>query len=172
MYGEGISKTGDLLDLAVDKRIIEKSGAWFAYGGERLGQGRENVEAVPQGQPRGLQGHRGSRAPRARDDARSTRKPRPSDAESYRARRKNAKIAKTTRRGRVYVVRFKPRFDVLSGLCFQRGTTAADSGARIPIPNAWISSPFASTGSAGHVAAPIADSGITTRFMNRYTSKP
>ena len=44
MYGEGISKTGDLLDLAVDKRIIEKSGAWFAYGGERLGQGRENVK--------------------------------------------------------------------------------------------------------------------------------
>src|SRR5499433_3835895 len=44
MYGEGISKTGDLLELGVDKRIIEKSGAWFAYGGERLGQGRENVK--------------------------------------------------------------------------------------------------------------------------------
>jgi len=44
MYGEGISRTGDLLDLAVDKRIVEKSGAWFAYGGERLGQGRENVK--------------------------------------------------------------------------------------------------------------------------------
>lgn len=44
MYGEGISRTGDLLDLAVDKRIIEKSGAWFAYAGERLGQGRENVK--------------------------------------------------------------------------------------------------------------------------------
>jgi recombination protein RecA len=44
MYGEGISREGDLLDLAVDKKIIEKSGAWFAYGGERLGQGRENVK--------------------------------------------------------------------------------------------------------------------------------
>src|ERR1700736_4158606 len=44
MYGEGISRTGDLLDLAVDKRIIEKSGAWFAYGGETLGQGRENAK--------------------------------------------------------------------------------------------------------------------------------
>src|SRR5574338_1379061 len=44
LYGEGISRTGDLLDLAVDKRIIEKSGAWFAYGGERLGQGRENAK--------------------------------------------------------------------------------------------------------------------------------
>ena len=45
MYGEGISKEGDLLDLAVEKRIVEKSGTWFAYGGERLGQGRENAKA-------------------------------------------------------------------------------------------------------------------------------
>src|SRR5215218_7069539 len=44
MYGEGISKEGDLLDLGVEKRIIEKSGTWFAYGGERLGQGRENAK--------------------------------------------------------------------------------------------------------------------------------
>jgi len=44
MYGEGISRAGDLLDLGVDRRIIEKSGAWFAYGGERLGQGRENAK--------------------------------------------------------------------------------------------------------------------------------
>src|SRR4026208_2209390 len=51
MYGEGISKTGDLLDLAVDKRIVEKSGAWFAYGGERLGQGRENVKQFMKDNP-------------------------------------------------------------------------------------------------------------------------
>jgi recombination protein RecA len=44
MYGEGISREGDLLDLAVERRIIEKSGTWFAYGGERLGQGRENAK--------------------------------------------------------------------------------------------------------------------------------
>jgi len=44
MYGEGVSKYGDLIDIGVDKRIIEKSGAWFAYGGERLGQGRENAK--------------------------------------------------------------------------------------------------------------------------------
>jgi len=43
MYGEGISKEGDLLDLAVDKSIVEKSGAWFSFQGERLGQGRENA---------------------------------------------------------------------------------------------------------------------------------
>lgn len=42
LYGEGISKEGDLLDLAVDKGIVEKSGAWFSYGKERIGQGREN----------------------------------------------------------------------------------------------------------------------------------
>ena len=41
MYNEGISKEGDVLDLAVAKEIVEKSGAWFAYGGEKIGQGRE-----------------------------------------------------------------------------------------------------------------------------------
>src|SRR3954447_13590428 len=44
MYGEGISKEGDLLDLAVDRKIVDKSGTWFAFSGERLGQGRENVK--------------------------------------------------------------------------------------------------------------------------------
>ncbi|MBI4473771.1 MAG: recombinase RecA [Acidobacteria bacterium] len=43
MYGEGISREGDLLDVAVDKNIVEKSGAWFSFQGERLGQGRENA---------------------------------------------------------------------------------------------------------------------------------
>jgi recombination protein RecA len=44
MYGEGISKEGDLLDLAVNANIVEKSGAWFSFKGERLGQGRDNVK--------------------------------------------------------------------------------------------------------------------------------
>ncbi len=44
MYGEGISREGDLLDLAVVNGIVDKSGAWFSYGDERLGQGRENVK--------------------------------------------------------------------------------------------------------------------------------
>lgn len=43
MYGEGISRTGEVLDLGVNAGIIEKSGAWFAYDGERIGQGRENA---------------------------------------------------------------------------------------------------------------------------------
>ncbi len=42
LYGEGISRTGDVLDLAVDKGIVDKSGAWFSYNKERIGQGREN----------------------------------------------------------------------------------------------------------------------------------
>jgi len=41
MFAEGISKTGELVDLGVDKRVIEKSGAWYSYKGERIGQGRE-----------------------------------------------------------------------------------------------------------------------------------
>ena len=51
MYGEGISREGDLLDLAVEKRIIEKSGTWFAFGGDRLGQGRENAKAFLRANP-------------------------------------------------------------------------------------------------------------------------
>jgi recombination protein RecA len=43
LYGEGISREGDLLDLSVEKSIVEKSGAWFSFQGERLGQGRENA---------------------------------------------------------------------------------------------------------------------------------
>jgi len=44
LYGEGISREGDLLDLAVDRKIVDKSGTWFAYNGDRLGQGRENAK--------------------------------------------------------------------------------------------------------------------------------
>ena len=45
MYGEGISKTGELLDLGVQAGIVEKSGAWFSFDGQRVGQGRENAKA-------------------------------------------------------------------------------------------------------------------------------
>ncbi len=44
MYGEGISKSGDLIDVGVEAGIIEKSGSWYSYDGERIGQGRENVK--------------------------------------------------------------------------------------------------------------------------------
>ncbi len=45
MYGEGISREGDLLDLAVENEVVEKSGAWFSFANERIGQGRENSKA-------------------------------------------------------------------------------------------------------------------------------
>ncbi|MCB1008218.1 MAG: hypothetical protein KDB94_04900, partial [Acidobacteria bacterium] len=44
MYGEGISKKGEILDLGVKAGIVEKSGSWFSYNSERIGQGRENAK--------------------------------------------------------------------------------------------------------------------------------
>jgi recombination protein RecA len=44
MYGEGISREGDMIDMGVDKNLVEKSGAWYSYKGERIGQGRENAK--------------------------------------------------------------------------------------------------------------------------------
>ena len=45
MYGEGISKIGEIIDLGVKGGVIEKSGSWFSYNSTRIGQGRENVQA-------------------------------------------------------------------------------------------------------------------------------
>jgi recombination protein RecA len=44
MYGEGISKRGELIDLGVQAGVVEKSGSWFSYDGQRIGQGRENAK--------------------------------------------------------------------------------------------------------------------------------
>ena len=46
MYGKGISKVGEIVDLAVNSDIINKSGSWFSYEGTKLGQGREAVKAI------------------------------------------------------------------------------------------------------------------------------
>ncbi len=51
MYGEGVSHEGEIIDLAVDADVIEKSGAWFAYNGEKLGQGKENVKLLLKEKP-------------------------------------------------------------------------------------------------------------------------
>jgi len=51
MYGEGISKTGELLDLGIKAGIVEKSGSWFSYGSERIGQGRENAKQFLRDRP-------------------------------------------------------------------------------------------------------------------------
>lgn len=51
MYGEGISKTGEIVDLGVKVGVVEKSGSWYSYGDERIGQGRENVKAYLKSNP-------------------------------------------------------------------------------------------------------------------------
>ncbi len=51
MYGQGISKSGEILDLAVDKGLVKKSGSWFAYGETKLGQGRDAVKALLEDNP-------------------------------------------------------------------------------------------------------------------------
>jgi len=51
MYGEGISKTGEIVDLGVEHEIVEKSGSWFSYGGTKLGQGRDSVKVLLKDNP-------------------------------------------------------------------------------------------------------------------------
>src|ERR1700734_1580600 len=51
LYGQGISRSGDVIDLAADLNLVEKSGAWFSFGGERIGQGRENAKAYLEQHP-------------------------------------------------------------------------------------------------------------------------
>jgi recombination protein RecA len=55
IHGEGISREGDVLDLAAEKNIIEKSGTWYAYGGQRIGQGRENAKQFLKENPKVLE---------------------------------------------------------------------------------------------------------------------
>jgi len=55
IYGEGISKEGDILDLAVEKNMIEKSGTWYGFGGQRIGQGRENAKQFLKENPKVLE---------------------------------------------------------------------------------------------------------------------
>ena len=52
MYGEGISKVGELIDLGVKAGMVEKSGAWFSYNGDRIGQGRENAKTYLKENPK------------------------------------------------------------------------------------------------------------------------
>ena len=51
MYGTGISNSGDVLDLAVNEKIVDKAGAWFSYNGEKIGQGRENSKKYLENNP-------------------------------------------------------------------------------------------------------------------------
>ena len=51
MYGKGISKSGEILDLGVELELIQKSGSWFSYKGEKLGQGRDSVKTIIEDNP-------------------------------------------------------------------------------------------------------------------------
>jgi recombination protein RecA len=51
MYGEGVSKSGELIDLGVKAGVVEKSGTWFSYDSQRIGQGRENAKAFLRANP-------------------------------------------------------------------------------------------------------------------------
>jgi recombination protein RecA len=51
MYGEGVSKMGELVDLGVKAGVVEKSGAWFSYDSQRIGQGRENAKTFLKANP-------------------------------------------------------------------------------------------------------------------------
>ena len=51
MFGQGISMTGDILDLAANCNVVNKSGAWYAYQGDKIGQGRENAKLYLQNNP-------------------------------------------------------------------------------------------------------------------------
>ena len=79
MYGKGISREGSLLDVAVELGFVKKSGAWFTYEGEQLGQGRENVKTFLVGEPAadGRDRRAGARVPGAqgRGRRRTTRAP-------------------------------------------------------------------------------------------------
>ena len=51
MYGKGISKTGDVIDCAVEAKVIDKAGSWYSFDGNRIGQGRENVKKYMEDNP-------------------------------------------------------------------------------------------------------------------------
>ena len=70
MYGEGISKTGELIDLGVKAGVVEKSGAWFSYDSQRIGQGRENAKTFLKEQSRDRRQDRGGDPPERRSDRR------------------------------------------------------------------------------------------------------
>ena len=73
MYGEGVSKNGELIDLGVKAGVVEKSGAWFSYDSQRIGQGRENAKTFLKNNP-DIAGK--SKPPSARMPSRRRKNPR------------------------------------------------------------------------------------------------
>ena len=91
MYGEGISKIGELVDLGVKAGVVEKSGAWFSYDSQRIGQGRENAKSLPQGQSRYRRPRSKSRS--ARTPASSPRRFSPAKRRERRRRRRRGGVS-------------------------------------------------------------------------------
>ena len=85
MFGEGISKVGELIDLGVKAGIVEKSGAWFSYDSQRLGQGRENAKTFLRDNPEAGGQDRRPDPPECRPAGRPH--PRPGDPDGRRSRR-------------------------------------------------------------------------------------
>ena len=84
MYGEGISKNGELIDLGVKAGVVEKSGAWFSFDSQRLGQGRENAKAYLKANPE-------TRRPHRKVDPRERRPDRRAHPRQYRSRRNRSR---------------------------------------------------------------------------------
>ena len=70
MYGEGVSKMGEIIDLGVKAGVVEKSGAWFSYDSQRIGQGRENAKTFLKNNPDMAGQDRGRDPPERRPDRR------------------------------------------------------------------------------------------------------
>jgi recombination protein RecA len=93
LYGEGISREGDLLDLAVNSNILEKSGSWFSYKGERIGQGRENARAF-------LKENKDTMAKHRRPERRGESRRCLAHRKRRRCQRRGGRSAQTTKLGR------------------------------------------------------------------------
>lgn len=75
MYGEGISKAGDILDCAVDAKLIEKAGSWYSFEGNRIGQGRENVKVYLKEHPEIMDKLEGQLLDQIKNDGKQEKKP-------------------------------------------------------------------------------------------------
>ncbi len=137
MYGEGVSKLGELIDLGVKAGVVEKSGAWFSYDSQRLGQGRENAKSYLRQNPEAAAAHRTS-------DSRERRAHRREDPRRRRRGRQRRRRLSRGRSATEFDVRpaFGGPFSLPKGL--RTGISPKVSGARraAPEPNPGGQAPF------------------------------
>ncbi|MCG8554832.1 MAG: recombinase RecA [Proteobacteria bacterium] len=104
LFGKGISRSGDVLDLAVEARLVEKSGAWYSYRNDRIGQGRDNVRAYLEERPELI-----AELQRRVFEKRGLVRGKPEAREATKAQGENSKTAKTVKRKPDGAVRGHPR---------------------------------------------------------------